>query len=86
MSGELQLVPHSINFPETEKDTLVLWDKTDAFKETLRRSKEADLPRFTFYDVSEGASHRLQHLSHAPRRALRSPRGCRTTDTSCAAR
>jgi isoleucyl-tRNA synthetase len=38
----------SINFPQIEEATLVLWREIDAFQTQLRLTE--DRPRFTFYD------------------------------------
>jgi isoleucyl-tRNA synthetase len=54
-------VPESISFPKTEETILALWQKIDAFKESLRRSEGK--PEFSFYDGPPFATG-LPHYGH----------------------
>lgn len=54
-------VPDSINFPAEEEKVLQLWERLDAYQESLRQSRH--LPRFTFYDGPPFATG-LPHYGH----------------------
>ena len=54
-------VPDQHNFPRAEERILQLWKELDAFRTTLRQSK--DRPRYTFYDGPPFATG-LPHYGH----------------------
>ena len=54
-------VPDQFNFPKEEEKILELWKKLDAFKTSLKQSK--DRPRYTFYDGPPFATG-LPHYGH----------------------
>ena len=54
-------VPDQFNFPAEEEKILALWKKLDAFKTSLKQSK--DRPRYTFYDGPPFATG-LPHYGH----------------------
>ena len=49
------------DFPEEEEKILELWEKIDAFKVSLKQSK--DRPKYTFYDGPPFATG-LPHYGH----------------------
>jgi isoleucyl-tRNA synthetase len=57
----MEAVPESISFPKTEEKILALWQKIDAFQESLRRSEGK--PEFSFYDGPPFATG-LPHYGH----------------------
>eukprot|EP00471_Norrisiella_sphaerica_P002539 CAMPEP_0184484866 /NCGR_PEP_ID=MMETSP0113_2-20130426/6536_1 /TAXON_ID=91329 /ORGANISM="Norrisiella sphaerica, Strain BC52" /LENGTH=1166 /DNA_ID=CAMNT_0026866049 /DNA_START=171 /DNA_END=3671 /DNA_ORIENTATION=+ len=57
------LVAESPEFPKMEEQTLADWKKSDTFRESVRRSKEAKLPEFMFYDGPPFATG-LPHYGH----------------------
>lgn len=54
-------VPEPFNFPKEEEEVLKLWRKIDAFRTSLKQSK--DKPRYTFYDGPPFATG-LPHYGH----------------------
>ena len=54
-------VPDQFNFPAEEEKILELWKKLDAFRTSLKQSK--DRPRYTFYDGPPFATG-LPHYGH----------------------
>lgn len=57
------VVNDSISFPKEEEHILDYWSKIDAFQTSLKQSREADLPKFTFYDGPPFATG-LPHYGH----------------------
>ena len=54
-------VPDRFDFPGEEEKVLKLWKKIDAFRESLKQSK--DRPKYTFYDGPPFATG-LPHYGH----------------------
>ena len=57
------LPPERLSFPDMEEEVLELWDRLDAFQESMRQSAEAGRPRFEFYDGPPFATG-LPHYGH----------------------
>ncbi|GAB5353319.1 hypothetical protein AAMO2058_000026800 [Amorphochlora amoebiformis] len=51
------------NFPSMEEEILKQWEKKDTFQESMRRSREAKLPEYMFYDGPPFATG-LPHYGH----------------------
>ena len=54
-------VPEPFDFPKEEEEILKLWRNIDAFRTSLKQSK--DRPRYTFYDGPPFATG-LPHYGH----------------------
>ncbi|KAJ1491385.1 hypothetical protein T484DRAFT_1774570 [Baffinella frigidus] len=60
---EIEDVPQNVNFPGEEEKILAYWDEIDAFKTSLKMSKEEGRPEFTFYDGPPFATG-MPHYGH----------------------
>jgi isoleucyl-tRNA synthetase len=56
-------IPQNISFPKEETEILKLWQDLDAFHTSMRISKEANRPEYTFYDGPPFATG-LPHYGH----------------------
>eukprot|EP00002_Diphylleia_rotans_P038380 TRINITY_DN871_c0_g2_i3.p1 TRINITY_DN871_c0_g2~~TRINITY_DN871_c0_g2_i3.p1 ORF type:complete len:1086 (-),score=232.87 TRINITY_DN871_c0_g2_i3:2461-5718(-) len=61
--AEFYDVPERISFPKEEEKISEYWDKIDAFQKSLRLSKEANRPEYSFYDGPPFATG-LPHYGH----------------------
>ncbi len=61
MIDSLCIVPDQLNVPKEEEKVLEYWEKIDAFKLQLEKTK--DLPPYTFYDGPPFATG-LPHYGH----------------------
>ena len=59
--GMVNPVPDRFDFPKEEEEILKLWKKLDAFRTSLKQSK--DRPKYTFYDGPPFATG-LPHYGH----------------------
>jgi isoleucyl-tRNA synthetase len=55
--------PECPNFPESEKEVIDLWDRIDAFGNSVRKSKNENRKNYTFYDGPPFATG-LPHYGH----------------------
>ena len=58
-----EVPPPTVDFPRAEESVLSLWSDLQAFQTSLRQSREAKRPKFSFYDGPPFATG-LPHYGH----------------------
>ena len=61
--ADFEAAAERVHFPQEEEKIAALWVELDAFQESMRQSKAAGRPTFTFYDGPPFATG-LPHYGH----------------------